>query len=317
MSTSRWGIAAAVAAGIFLTIPNPTQAQALTDFSKFYQDAPSGYVSVGVLTMWRDRPSTGATVAGNPGGTPSFRSGRDFDFNTTTGVDATIGLRFWRTEAIEVRFMNFDTTAHDAFTTPGAFIGAGFTGPAGTLFEGSARTKLQSWEVNWRHQVFDQLSVLAGVRSFSLFDMMFYRLNNNVATGRYTYNNKLLGGQIGAEWAILPISSPFMINVFGKIGYYNLQASGGIDEFQGNNFIGQFFGRGHDWVYASEAGVTVGYRISNNVLIRATYQGLWLNDIALAANAASVSLLNPSLLRSVHSSDLFLQGVTFGMTISY
>ncbi len=316
-SGTRSGISALMATALYLAASGSAYSQAPTDFSRLYQDAPTGYVSAGALTMQRSTPGGGAIVAGNPGGTPSFRSGRDFDFGWNTGIDATIGVRFWQKEAIEVRFMNFSSNSGDSFTTPGGFIGAGFTGPGGTLFQGGYETRMQSWELNWRHQLFDQLNVLAGARYISADDMLFYKLNGNVATGKYNYRNNLFGAQVGADWALLPMASPFQINVFGKIGLYSVQTKGGIDEFQGNNYIGGFYANQRDTTWGSEAGATIGYRIGNNVLLRAGYQVLWLNDIGLASNNASASLLNPSLLRSVYRGDLVLQGVNFGMTVSY
>jgi hypothetical protein len=312
----KFGVATLVVGAFSLAAPGQANAQAVTDFGKLYQDAPSIYASVGVLTMQRSRPSGGTTVANNPGGA-SYRTARDFDFGWNSGIDATVGFRFWRTEALEVRFMNFETRASDSFITPGAFIGAGFTGPSGTSFAGNAETKMQSWEVNWRHRMSDQFTVLAGVRHINLNDMMFYKINGNVATGRYDYKNELLGAQIGAEWAILPVANPFQVNVFGKFGLYNVRTEGGIYEYQGNNFIGSFTASERDHVYGAEAGVTLGYRLSDTVMLRAGYQVMWLNDLGLAGEAASASLLNPSLLRNVYRTDLVLQGVNFGMAIAY
>jgi len=311
------GVAAFVAAAFYVAGSGAASSQALTDFNKMYQDTPSIYASVGVLTMQRSRPSGGTTVAGNPGGTPAFRTARDFDFGWNTGIDATVGFRFWRTEALEVRFMNFETRTSDSFVTPGNFIGAGFTGPGGTSFRGDAETSMQSWEINWRHQMSDQFTVLAGVRHINLNDMMFYKLNGNVATGKYNYQNQLFGAQIGAEWAIMPVANPFQVNMYGKFGLYNVRTEGGIFEFQGNNPIGSFTASERDHVYGAEGGVTLGYRLSSTVMLRAGYQVMWLNDLGLAGNAASVSLLNPSLLRDVHRTDIVLQGFNFGMAIAY
>jgi len=319
MSTSKWGIAAAVAAGFFLAASAPGRAEELNDFSKFYQDKPAIFGSVSGMSTIRSRPDNGIIVGNNPFTGTSFTSGRDFDFGWSKNVDASVGVRFWRTEAIELRYFNFDTDAGHSFRTPGGFIGAGFTGPANTLFEGRAMTSMESWELNWRHQLFDQLTVLVGYRQIRLSDSAHYAINTSVAFGEYDYVNKLRGVQIGFDWAILPVANPLQINLIGKYGWYDLKASGGISEFQGagHTFIGGFFGSDRDHVTGSEAGVVVGYRISNNVMVRAAYQALWLNDVALATNAASRSLLNPSLLRTVGHDDLLLQSVSIGLAIGY
>lgn len=319
MSASKWGIATAIATGIFLAAGSSGYAQALNDFNKFYQDAPVLFASVSGLSTDRSRPGGGATVQANPAGTP-FTSGRDFNFGWSNNIDATVGIRFWRTEAVEIRYMNFDSDASHTFRTPGNFIGAGFTGPGNALFQGQAQTRMESWEVNWRHQLFDQLTVLAGYRQIHVGDNLHYAINSTVAFGEYDYVNKLRGFQIGADWAILPITSPIQINLIGKIGRYSLDTSGGISEFSGagHTFIGGFFGSGSDHVYGSEAGVVVGYRLSNTVMIRAGYQALWLNDLGLASNNASNSILNPSLLTTnVYRGNLLLQSVSVGLAIGY
>ena len=201
----------------------------------------------------------------------------------------------------------------------GGFIGAGFTGPANTLFEGQAQTKMESWEVNWRHQMFDQLSVLVGYREIHLGDSLHYAINSTVAFGEYDYANRLRGVQIGVEWALLPRANPLQVNLSGKIGRYDTGISGGISEFQGGNhtFIGSFLGSSSQYAWGSEAGVMVGYRLSDTVMVRAGYQALWLNDVGLASNAAARSLLNPSLLRTVGRDDIVFQSINVGLAIGY
>ena len=58
---------------------------------------------------------------------------------------------------------------------------------------------LDSTEINLRRPVNDRLSLLGGFRWVELKDEMFYKLNGNVATGDYEYNNRLYGGQLGAS----------------------------------------------------------------------------------------------------------------------
>jgi hypothetical protein len=318
MPISKRGIAAALAAGVFLASGSLGHAQAPTDFNKMYQDAPAIFASLSGLRTERSRPNNGTIVQANPGGVPSFTTGRDFDFDWSTNIDASIGVRFWRTEAIELRFLNFNSDAAHTFVTPGGFIGAGFTGPSGTLFQGQAETRMQSWEINWRHQLFDQLTVLAGFRDIQLNDQLGYAINTTVARGQYDYNNSLLGAQIGVDWAVLPLTNPLQVNLWGKIGLYRLRTDGGITEFSGSTPIGGFSKSERDQVHAAEAGVTVGYRVSDTVTVRAGYQALWLDKLGLASNNASSSILNPSLLSThIYRGDLLLQSVSIGLAIGY
>jgi hypothetical protein len=270
-------------------------------------DANAWYASAGVILLKRDRPAPGTVVAANPGGTP-FSSASDFSFDWEPGVDVALARRFAGGTIVEGRYFGVDSTDTNAFVTPGGFIGAGFTGPAGTSFNGKYLSKLNSSEINLRRALNDRLSVLGGFRWIELKDEMFYKLNGNVATGDYEYNNRLYGGQVGASLNLARPARRFMANIEGKAGAYANVADGGIFEYQGNNFIGSFTDRGTTMAFAGELDLTVGYRLTPHIVLTGGYQFLWLGDVALAGEAASRSLLNPSLLRSLRYQDLFYQG---------
>jgi hypothetical protein len=155
------------------------------------------------------------------------------------------------------------------------------------------------------------------VRAIDLDDTQDFRLNTNVARGLYDYDNELLGVQIGAEVSVLPQDSAFSIDLSGKVGYYQLEAEGGIFEFQGagNNFIGSFTGELEDETFAAEFGITAGWAPTDHLKIFAGYQALFISDVALASDAASRSLLNPSLLRSVETDDILFHGAKFGVSL--
>lgn len=315
---SKSGFTTVLLTAFFLSASGAARAQSIDNFGKFFIDGGGIYGSAGLVIMHRSTPGGGAIIASNPGGAP-FLSANAYQFDWSRGFDGTIGVRFLHTEAIEARILTFHTSTGLNFTSPGSFIGVGFTGPTNTAFASNYDTKLSSWEVNWRHRVFDQLSVLAGVRSFTLKDDLFTTINTTVAAGDYSYDNKLFGAQIGADVALLPLASPLQVNVFGKIGRYTLTSSGGITEFQPvGNAIGGFGTSISDKVYVSEAGVSAGYRVTNNILIRGAYQALWFNNLGLASENASASLFNPSLLNgTVYRGNVSFQGFNFGATITW
>jgi len=293
-------------------------AQSADPTEKVTQATPGGFVSVGAVIFKRSDPKGGAIVASNPPGT-TFLDAGDSDFGWKAGVDAAAGLNFWTNEGIEARVLYYDTSTSNSFRTPGNFIGAGFTGPTNTLFESNYDTKLTSFEVNWRHRMFnDQLTLLGGVRSISLDDKLHIDINTNVARGHYDYENDMIGGQIGAEWAVFKPSDPFQLNLVGKIGAYALKSSGGIFEFQGNNPIGNFDTTVHKTAYAGELGISAGYHLTENIVLRGGYQLLWLDKVGLASNNAAFSLTNPSLLRTnVERDDLLFHGFNVGVTVNW
>ena len=94
---------------------------------------------------------------------------------------------------------------------------------------------------------------------------------------------------------------------------YGNVADGGIFEYQGNNFIGSFVDRDSTTAFVGEIDLTLGYRLTQHVTLRSGYQLMWLDNVALAGDAASRSLLNPSLLRDIDYDSLFYQGATTGI----
>ena len=273
---------------------------------------PKWYASVGAVFLKRDRPDAGTVVAANPAGTP-FSSASDFSFNYEAGVDVGLARRFAGGTILEARYFGIDSTDTNQFVTPGNFIGAGFTGPGGTNFSGRYLTMLDSTEINLRRSVNDRLSILGGFRWVELKDEMFYKLNGNVATGDYEYNNRLYGGQLGASLNLAQPSRRWLANVETKAGVYGNVADGGILEYQGNNFIGSFTGNDTKTAFVGEIDFTLGYRLTQHIIVRGGYQLLWIDNVALAGDAASRSLYNPSLLRQVEFNSLFYQGATTGI----
>jgi hypothetical protein len=289
---------------------------ALCDCGSACDHCPVWYASAGMVFLKRDRPAPGTVVAANPAGTP-FSSASDFSFDWEPGVDVALARRFSGGTILEGRYFGVDSTDTNVFVTPGAFIGAGFTGPAGTNFNGKYLTMLDSTEINLRRAVNDRLSILGGFRWVELKDEMFYKLNGNVATGDYEYNNRLYGGQLGASFTPTRPGRRLIANIEGKAGIYGNVADGGIFEFQGDNFIGSFVDSDTTTSFVGEIGLTIGYRLNQHVVLRSGYQLLWLGDVALAGDAASRSLLNPSLLRDIEYADLFYQGATTGIDIAW
>lgn len=250
-------------------------------------------------------------MAANPGLTPAFSSGNDFGFDWTAGPDVTIDRRTASGNIWDARFFNNYESATNQFVSPGAFIGAGFTGPGGTNFLAHYATKLDSFELNWEHPLTDQFLFLAGFRAIDLDDDLVYHLNTTVATGDYGYRNHLYGGQLGGDWALTGRGNPLQISVVGKAGIYSNSSEGGITQSAGGTPIQSFLGTGSTTAFVGELDISAAYIFSRHWAIRGGYQLLWLDDLALASDAASRSLTNPALLRTVSSNgDLFYNGAT-------
>jgi hypothetical protein len=82
------------------------------------QSFGSGYIKASAVVMKRSDPNDGTIVANNPGGAP-YIAGDDFDFEFEPGFDGAIGFYFTPNNAIEIRTLQFGTSADLSAITPG------------------------------------------------------------------------------------------------------------------------------------------------------------------------------------------------------
>jgi hypothetical protein len=122
----------------------------------------------------------------------------------------------------------------------------------------------------------------------------------------------LYGGQIGADWNLTNSRNRLQFNAVGKAGIYGNVNDGGIYDFGPlGNRIGKFTGDDTTTSFIGELDFSAAYWLSSHVAVRGGYELLWLDDLALSAEAAARSLTNPTLLRNVNNDgDLFYQGAT-------
>jgi len=304
-STWAWGLSGEAVAGSQAVAPSP-----------------NWYASLNALYLSRSTPSGAKSIVGNnPYTGTSFLAPSDLQFPANVGIDATVGVHVFDRSALEATLMASKFNGSHTMISPGGFIGVGFTGPGGTKFVSDFDTTFASAEVNWRQTLNDHVDVLIGLRALNIADVLDTQINTTVARGRYDTGNALLGAQIGAELSAFDNSSPFQISLSGKIGMYQNQSYNQIQEYSGaaQTFIGAFrSGNTFAGSVVADVALTAEYKISKAVALTAGYQAIWANNLALASDAASNSLLNPSLLKThVYRDDLWMHGVSVGMRITF
>ena len=131
--------------------------------------------------------------------------------------------------------------------------------------------------------------LLAGFRALDLRDDLTYKLDTNVATGEYFYDNHMYGGQLGADWALMRPDNPVQFGVMLKAGVYGNADHGGIFEFSGNTPIGSFLGQNTTAAFVGELDLLASYNFTDHIAIHGGYQMLWLTNLVLSADAASRS----------------------------
>jgi hypothetical protein len=283
------------------------------------ENDPLWSVTAGTIFLTRSRPDNGILVGNNPFTGTSFSNASNFNFDWDAGIDLSIARRFECGDSIRVRFFEVDDlTSTQTFSTPGGFIGTGFTGPANTLFQMHYLTRLYSTEINWERPTSDYVTFIAGFRMLQLTDQLHSQINTTVAGAHYDYLNQLYGGQVGMNVNFFKPCSPWELGLFGKIGVYGNAASGGIDDYAGNNFIGGFHGNLSETSFVGETGIHAAYHMNDYICFRAGYEFLFLDNVALASDKAATSLLNPSLLRTdTATNSIYFHGVTASVEFTW
>lgn len=301
-------MASILAVGLQLALMTSAGAQTL--------DSVSGYFEFGPTIMQRSQSQAVGIVEEYFVGTP-YLNGDDLEFGWDLGLEGKLGISFVPDSTLEMRFLSIGSEASAAFLTPGNYSAGGFAGSIGTAIGAEYETDLQSLEVNWHQQVFDRVTLLAGVRAMNLTDALSLDIDG-FAQANYSYNNRYLGAQIGAEFAVLDPSSPFQLDLSGKVGLFSLNSEGGIERSIGGVPFESHANAFEETTYAAELGVSAGYQLTDQIQIGAGYQILWIDAAALAGENAASSAVDPSVIGSTtERGSLFYQGVKLDLKVAF
>jgi hypothetical protein len=169
--------------------------------------------------------------------------------------------------------------------------------------------------------LYERLTFLAGFRYIGLDDTLNYTINTNVASGLYENDNQLYGGQIGADLSLLDPRRPYQLQVIGKAGAFENNADGRFRTFfgGGNQQLGDFGRSESGSAFAGDLQFVGSCQLTRHLAARGGYQLLWLDNVALAGDNASISQTNPSLLTNSLDNDghVFHHGAMIGLEIMW
>ena len=146
-------------------------------------------------------------------------------------------------------------------------------------------SKLYNAEVNARRRVGPRLTVLAGFRWTNLTEDLVGILLPPTEHGKGSFwdnqtKNNLYGFQIGAEATVFE-SGRFSVDCLGKAGLFDNH----VDETTSVRISRIQYGES-DWAdrvaFLGEVGVQCKYQVTRRLLLRAGYEAMWLQDVALA-----------------------------------
>lgn len=278
---------------------------------------PLWYVQADALILQRTTGSN-QVLATNVGGTVPVLSLGNFRFNWDAGPRITVGRGVGESGALELSYFGlYDMRARDTFAGAGDPFG-----PAtmATNFSANYHAVLNNAEVNYRHWLSDQLSVLAGFRYLSLqedLDGAFTVPGAGAPTiSNHHADNNLYGFQIGGDYRTSMSERRVGLQLGGKAGIFGndsrmhatatvpllgpvaASASAGQTSFIGEiNLVGLL-------------------RLRDHVYLRGGYQVMWIEGLALAPDqVATANFMGASTVNT--GGGIFLHGAIAGLELRW
>jgi hypothetical protein len=178
------------------------------------------------------------------------------------------------------------------------------------------RSEMNSAELNWRHWLMPDLSVIAGFRYLNWHENLNAAFDtvNPLPPGSvnqvYHTSNNLFGFQTGGDWKH-HFNDKFGIELGAKVGVYGTRT-----EMDGSLGALQTTAASSRASFVGELGLIGTYNLTTYLNVRAGYQVMWVEGIALApdqANAANF-LGSPSVS---NRGGVFLHGGVLGLELKW
>jgi hypothetical protein len=279
------------------------------------------YFTADALILTRDNQSFEQALVTQSGSGDTLLSTQDFDFVYEVGPNITLGYRPTPWDAWEITYfglMDWDsrTTLNGAadLNLPGALGAAldlNFANANAMNLTYSSVIHNGEFNYLWTH---GQIMWLLGFRYFNLGEEL--NIRSASATGITEYNtttrNDLYGGQLGARYRAG--WKRFNWDFFGKAGVFGNRAV----EQQFITNIGDApirdtsVEQGHT-AFVGDIGVNLSYNICKCWTIRAGYNAIWVEDVALAPNQLDFTDTPTSGTTLNNNGSVFLHGAHAGI----
>lgn len=259
-------------------------------------------VRADVLFLERSRPREAVLVSGSASKAgPVLLDAADFTFNAAPGFDINLTRHhlFDSSWGVEARYLGIDgwNASRGAVHSPtGAVVQ--FAVPIGNLtfpadVAAEYQSRLRSVECNARRELTPDLTLLAGFRYLDLSEMGLAIADDVLAAATnhvqcaVDASNRLAGFQMGAD-ARLWFCGPWQVDGLLKAGVYQNHAANRVRVIQtGPSFASDAtFDRA---AFVGELALSGAYRINRFCTVRAGYQLLWLDGVALASDQVAAS----------------------------
>jgi hypothetical protein len=278
--------------------------------------APTWKVRAGAVILTRSTPDQ-VVLARPMGGAIQISGGEDFNFGYAGGPDISIERRIGDgPNSVEVRYFGaLEWTSDFDYGNTGNIQIGPINIPFAIDVNADYLSRLNSTEINWRHQRSDRVTWLTGFRIIELHEELSYDVDfivPNLTGVSWNTDNHLYGAQVGADLQMWRLGGPLSVNGLFKAGIYGNDADNDF-EF---DVLGTPIIQGRDdanpVAFVGEIGVTSAYQLTRHFAIRGGYQLLWISEVALASDQAQLALntLNPNTINA--SGDVFYHGALVG-----
>lgn len=278
--------------------------------------APTWKVRAGAAILTRSRPDQ-VILARPLGGLFQISGGEDFDFGYAGGPDISIERRIGDgPNSIEARFLGgLEWNAPYAYGATGDIQIGPINIPLAFDVNANYQSKLNSTEINWRHQRSERVTWLTGFRIIELHEELGYDVDfivPNLTGVNWNTDNHLYGAQVGADVQMWRLGAPLSVNGLFKAGIYGNDADNDFTfDVLGTPIVD---GGASDTpvAFVGEIGVATTYQVTQHFALRGGYQLLWISEVALASDQAQLAL-NTGDVDTINSSgDLFYHGALVG-----
>jgi hypothetical protein len=244
----------------------------------------------------------------------------DFHLGVHAGFDVSLTRGMAERFALECRYFGVDhwNASVNVPTTPGTplySVGASppVTVPAGTSIAASLSSELHNFELNGRYRGNDRWTLLAGFRYVELDERFAADLIDPPTPFAYQANtqNRLYGGQLGADVLLWDTGGCFTAEAFGKAGIFG-NAATNRSSYATDIITRSAIGDRTPVSFLGELGIRGRYHFSQRWSAQAGYQLLWIHQVALATEqvAASDFVFQEGIDASGNS---FYHGATVGI----
>ncbi len=220
----------------------------------------------------------------------------DFNFDWVAGFDLSLTRKAWDDNAVEVRYLGFNSFDASAFAaTGGNPVQIDSTPPVFASnvqsIDAHDSSDLFSIEANYQLAIYDSVTVSAGIRYLSFDDDLTSVLDANPQTFGYDVStrNDLYGVQIGAtSIPCAPVFGCLWVSATGKAGIYGNDARQRslLDTGAASLSIND---SADNTAFVGEIGLSSRLPVGQCLSMIAGYSLLYLDNVAIASDQTSAS----------------------------